>query len=175
MKVFINPGHAPGIDPGAIGTFGTQEANVAAIIGKAVKRYLEEAGQEVALLQDDSLEKVCEESNRFGADFFVSIHCNSFCSPTANGFEVWVNRSPSILAQKLAACIEHQVVCTFPDLFDRGIKQGGLYVTKYTDAPACLVECAFISNPTEEAWLSDPDWQDEMARAIARGITDAML
>lgn len=34
------------------------------------------------------------------------------------------------------------------------------------------MEMAFISNPEEATLLADPDWQDRMARAIARGITD---
>lgn len=35
-----------------------------------------------------------------------------------------------------------------------------------------LVETAFISNPDEEKRLRHPQYQDELARAIARGILD---
>ena len=42
----------------------------------------------------------------------------------------------------------------------------------HTDAPACLVEMAFISNDAEAALLVDAAWQDRYARAIARGVTD---
>jgi N-acetylmuramoyl-L-alanine amidase len=36
--------------------------------------------------------------------------------------------------------------------------------------PSILIETAFISNPREEFKLEDPDWQDNMAKAIADGI-----
>ena len=42
----------------------------------------------------------------------------------------------------------------------------------HTDAPACLVEMAFISNEEEAILLVDTAWQDRYARAIARGVTD---
>ena len=45
----------------------------------------------------------------------------------------------------------------------------------YTEAPACLVEMAFISNDEEAALLVDAKWQDRYARAIARGVTDYFL
>ena len=56
MKVFLNPGHCPGVDSGAVNqTTGSQEADVALSIGKLVKGYLEAAGCEVQLLQSDNL------------------------------------------------------------------------------------------------------------------------
>ena len=52
-------------------------------------------------------------------------------------------------------------------------KESRLYVLVHTDAPACLVEMAFISNDEEAAaLLSDAAWQERYARAINRGVTD---
>jgi N-acetylmuramoyl-L-alanine amidase len=36
--------------------------------------------------------------------------------------------------------------------------------------PAVLVETGYVSNSYEASRLSDPDYQNQMARAIARGI-----
>ena len=112
------------------------------------------------------------------ADTFVSIHCNSAVSEEANGFEVWT--SPGQTAgDDLATCIYQQIMDQFPDRLGRSDysdgdadKEARFYVLVHTDAPACLVEMAFISNDEEAALLADPDWQDTYARAIARGVTD---
>ena len=58
MKVFINPGHCPGVDSGAVNpNSGMQEADVALAIGQLVQKYLTDAGCEVQLLQShESLE-----------------------------------------------------------------------------------------------------------------------
>lgn len=56
MKVFINPGHMPGVDPGAVNpTSGLKECDVALAVGKLVEYYLKNAGCEVMRLQSDNL------------------------------------------------------------------------------------------------------------------------
>jgi len=50
------------------------------------------------------------------------------------------------------------------------VEQAGFAVLKAPDIPSILVETAFISNPEEEARLTDEDYQDKMAEAILRGI-----
>jgi N-acetylmuramoyl-L-alanine amidase len=50
------------------------------------------------------------------------------------------------------------------------VEQAGFAVLKAPDIPSVLVETAFISNPEEEARLRDETYQDEMARAMLRGI-----
>ncbi|HEX5393678.1 MAG TPA: N-acetylmuramoyl-L-alanine amidase [Rhodocyclaceae bacterium] len=50
------------------------------------------------------------------------------------------------------------------------VEQAAFAVLKAPDIPSILVETAFISNPEEEARLTDEDYQDRMAEAILRGI-----
>jgi N-acetylmuramoyl-L-alanine amidase len=50
------------------------------------------------------------------------------------------------------------------------VEQAAFAVLKAPDIPSILVETAFISNPDEEAKLTDEDYQDRMAEAILRGI-----
>ncbi len=56
------------------------------------------------------------------------------------------------------------------DLHKGEVEQAGFAVLKAPDIPSILVETAFISNPEEEARLTDDDYQDKMAEAILRGI-----
>lgn len=172
MKVFINPGHAPkgNPDPGACGPTGLRESDVAAAVGQKVAAYLVAAGCDVKTLQHDDLAAITGTSNEWGADLFVSIHCNSCDNETAEGAETFSDYN-SDAGAKLAKYIQEQIV-GLPGVVDRGCKTAGFYVVKYTDAPAVLVETEFISNPSREKEMATAAWQDRIAAAIARGVTD---
>ena len=175
MRVFVNPGHCPGIDPGAVNnTLGITEANIVRDIGSRVTDYLDKAGCEVKLLQSDNLyydgigECVVETANNWNADVFVSLHCNAF-NGTAKGTETCVY-SLTGEAAKLGQCIQNQIVNNLGTV-DRGLKERpGLIVLKHTNMPAVLVELAFIDNADDAGILMH--CKDAIARAIARGVTD---
>ncbi|RYZ00421.1 MAG: N-acetylmuramoyl-L-alanine amidase [Comamonadaceae bacterium] len=50
------------------------------------------------------------------------------------------------------------------------VEQAGFAVLKAPDIPSVLVETAFISNPEEEGRLRSPEYQEELAAALMRGI-----
>jgi N-acetylmuramoyl-L-alanine amidase len=52
------------------------------------------------------------------------------------------------------------------------VQQAGFVVLKSPDIPSMLVETAFISNPVEEARLSDPRHQERLAEAVLTGVRD---
>lgn len=176
MKVFLNPGHAPGgyPDPGAVSNeTGLRECDVVLAVGKATECYLNGAGVQTGLLQSDSLTEICEAANASDADIFVSLHCNAAVAEEANGTETWACAG-SYHGKLLANCIQAQVVDALGTT-DRGVKiatpgVNGLYVLTSTNMPAVLVELAFITNRRDERVLAKS--QDELARAVARGITD---
>ena len=187
VKLVIDPGHAGrNVDPGAVNAAtGLQEADVALFVSKLVESQLLAAGHEVKLTRTDWEQAETDDlsvrtslSNDWGAELFVSIHCNSAVSPAANGYEVWTSPGDT-QGDVLATCIYKQIAAEFPDRAGRTDysdgdpdKESRFYVLVHTDAPACLVEMAFISNDEEEALLSDSAWQDRYATAIARGVTD---
>ena len=73
-------------------------------------------------------------------------------------------------ADTLAGCILRQITGNLGTV-DRGVKaRPGLIVLNSTHMPAVLVEMGFITNDADCRMLIDQ--QDELARAIARGITD---
>lgn len=165
MKVCINGGHFPGRDPGALGSR-VKEADVCMRLMQRVTGYLEKAGCEVIAVQTDDLGEICNVSNRWGADLFVSIHCNACPKHNARGTETFAF---SCAGDALAHYIQSQIVSSIGTV-DRGVKEAGFYVLKHTKCPAVLVECAFIDNVHDEALLIERE--DDFARAIARGVTD---
>ena len=167
MKICINSGHKLGIDPGAIGQRGTQEAYITKTIGDMVKKYLEREGYEVISVSDKSLTKVCKTSNENNCDYFISIHCNSAVNKEARGTETFYWKTCE-KGKKLAKSINDEIVNTFGTR-DRGIKENTtFYVIKHTKCPAVLVECEFISNLDGEKLLNEKS--NIFAEAITRGI-----
>ncbi|MDY5481438.1 MAG: N-acetylmuramoyl-L-alanine amidase [Veillonella caviae] len=167
MRVFINPGHDIDLESGAVNpNYGTRECDVARNAGKMLARYLQTAGCEVRTLQSDDLGLVCETSNEWGADIFVSLHCNAF-NTVARGTETLYK---SYNGQQLAQLIQDQIINSI-NTVDRGIKKrDDLWVLNGTDAVAVLVEMAFIDNDEDLEILNND--LDTIVRAIARGITD---
>jgi N-acetylmuramoyl-L-alanine amidase len=187
VKVVIDPGHAGwNVDPGAVNSAtGLQEADIALIVSRRVESLLLAAGHEVKLTRTDWEQPETDDmsartslSNDWGAELFISIHCNSAVSPNAAGYEVWTSPG-NTQGDVLATSIFKQIAAEFPDRSGRTDlsdgdpdKESRFYVLVHTEAPACLVEMAFISNDGEAALLSDAAWQERYARAIARGVTD---
>ena len=167
MKVLINPGHDVDLDSGAVNPIhGTRECDIARNAGKLLARYLDTAGCEVRVVQSDDLGYVCEQSNEWGADVFVSLHCNAF-NTVARGTETLYK---SFNGQQLANCIQSQIIRSI-NTVDRGVKKrDDLWVLNGTDAVAVLVEMAFIDNEYDHSLLMNE--LDTIVRAIARGITD---
>jgi len=175
MRVFLNPGHDPSCDPGAVNKYsGLRECDVATKVTDLVEQYLVAAGVEVVgNYRNDSLGQVCQESNASNADVFISIHCNAAANEQANGTETWYH-AHSISGRVLADCIQNRIVGSI-ETTDRGIKGAtpgvnGLYVLNNTNAVAVLVELAFISNSDDAILLTEN--ADDFARAIACGVTD---
>ena len=170
MKICINAGHCIGFDSGAVGNF-LQEANVTKEIATIIYDDLKAVGYEVLFVQENELYDIVDISNRWGADLFVSIHCNASTNKSAKGTETFAY-SPNSNGDKLAQCIQSQIINSLSTV-DRGVKYAGYYVLKYTNCPAVLVETAFISNVSDEVILNSRNF--DFAHAIARGVTDYKL
>nr|DAX70663.1 MAG TPA: Cell wall hydrolase autolysin [Caudoviricetes sp.] len=167
MKVCINPGHDVNLDSGAVNPrTGRRECDVALEAGELLQTYLNQAGCQTVLVQDDDLGYVCHVSDDFNADIFVSLHCNAF-NTQARGTETLYK---SFNGQRLANDIQSQIIRSI-NTVDRGVKKrDDLWVLNGTNAVAVLVEMAFIDNDDDLEMLNND--LDTIVRAIARGITD---
>lgn len=166
-------GHG-GADPGAVGGTGVQEKVVTLKVVHTVGKILGEAGCNVVYTRPGDVSVELHErantANKHNADVFVSVHCNAANNPAAHGLEAFYfwqagggKRLADGILDKLAA---------ETGLGNRGTKEAGFAVLRLTDMPAALIECGFITNPTEEALLESGSFQEKCARAIAGGIAD---
>lgn len=174
VKVAINAGHGKknvGDDPGAIGQTGLHEAEVTKEIALLVEAKLKAKGYVTLFIQDGDLADVTNASNNWGANYFISIHCNSF-NAAATGVETFAF-APGGIGEKIAKAVQAQLVKA-TKLANRGVKFAGYYVLKHTKCPAILTEIAFISNPAEEKLMRNSTWKCEVAEAIAQGFMEVI-
>ncbi|MFL0245395.1 cell wall-binding repeat-containing protein [Candidatus Clostridium stratigraminis] len=175
--VVIDAGHG-GQDSGAVGPTKILEKNVNLAVALKLGALLQAQGINVVYTRvDDNIPYITETdnlkirtdiANNANADFFISIHCNSADSSSANGSEAWYSAgkpSDSSLAKTL---LDNLVAAN--GLYERTVQGSNLYVVKNTKMPAVLMELAFINNPTEEKLLNSPDFQAKCAAGLANGI-----
>ena len=174
MKIVIDPGHSGPYEPGACAA-GLTEADLVLSIARRLRRRLLAAGHEVKLtrcgdIDDDGLSWRAELANDWGADLFLSIHANSAVSASAHGTEVY-HYPDSVPGERLARAIQSRIVSRL-HTSDRGVKTARYQVLWETDCTAILIETAFISNSSDRALLTGPVSQEEIAIAIAEGISE---
>ncbi len=167
MKIFLNAGHG-GSDCGAVSKNGLKEKDVCKKICDILAEILRKNGHFVIVYQElKSYFEITQQENKSGADLFISVHCNSFASQTVHGIET-LYYPTSTNGRRLADNVQKALV-KLTGLHNRGIKaRNDLHVLKRTKSPAILVECAFISNPSEEILLRDKP--KLFADGIAQGI-----
>lgn len=177
MKIMLDPGHnASGADTGACGN-GLREQDISFGIAEALKPLLESAGHSVRLTRptrdtnlgktvNESLSRRAQTANAWGAELFISIHCNAGAA-AAHGTEVYAYQSGT-KAAAYAQRVQKAIVGRLQTA-DRGVKYNGYYVLKHTSCPAILVETAFISNAADSVLLRER--QAEFAAAICEGVT----
>jgi N-acetylmuramoyl-L-alanine amidase len=174
MEICIDPGHG-GADPGAIGLqpVRLQEKDFTLSQALLLKEELERLGHTVIMTRHQdrtlSLGARAAFANQFNADRFISIHANAAGTTTAEGMEVF-HFPDSASGRPLAQSLFSEMMAAFPGHRNRGVKEANFAALRLTAMPAVLVECEFITNPTQLSFLRDPANQRTMAQALARGV-----
>nr|WP_230197636.1 N-acetylmuramoyl-L-alanine amidase [Thermoanaerobacterium xylanolyticum] len=177
--VYIDPGHG-GSDPGAIGVGGIHEADINLAIGLKLKTLLDNGGYRTMISRttdtDVGLYDRPSQANNAGADVFVSIHSDSFESPSANGTTVLYypnGYNGDTRDEKTFAQIIHDDLMKQINTTDRGLSERpNLVVLNQTKMPAVLVETGFVTSPTDAQLLTDENFQWKVAQGIYNGIVD---
>lgn len=172
-RVYVGIGHG-GSDSGAVGN-GFKEKDLTLSIGKYCNERLKQYGIETKISRttdcDSSINSKVAASNAFKADVCMDIHINA---GGGDGSEVYYSHvSPN--GKKLAQSIVDATLAIRQNT--RGIKtriddDGTDYfgMIRMTDAPAVLVECAFIDNATDIQIINTEAKRKVFGYAIADGV-----
>ncbi|AFY55710.1 N-acetylmuramoyl-L-alanine amidase [Rivularia sp. PCC 7116] len=111
----------------------------------------------------NSLIQRARRANWLRVDYFVSIHFNAAGNRSAGGTEIFVYNYHSS-ARTLAQAVLDKIVAL--GFRNRKVKTANFAVLKYTNMPAILIECCFLTND-EDMKLFDAE---KMATAIVDGL-----
>lgn len=180
IKIFIDQGHNPQNPNAGAEANGLREQDINYEVGVRLAALLNGNPNFEARLSRNtpteqlgtdttsSLEARVLAANYWGADYFISIHCNASNITSASGSEAYVYRLDSvsaILAEYMLIGLNNAT-----GLANRGVMLNtGLFVLRHTYMPAVLLEIGYITNP-EDAFLMSTDPQ-----AFARGIYNGIL
>jgi N-acetylmuramoyl-L-alanine amidase len=169
--VVIDPGHG-GFDRGGIRGQRVPEKMVALDTALRLQKLLQRAGLRTVMTRSTdvfvplAVRSAIANSERDAV--FVSIHYNASPRSSAHGIETY---SENNRGAALAARIQRQLI-TRVSTENRGVRSAEYYVLRKCRLPAVLVECGFLTNPTEAQLALTPGYRQEVAEQIAAGIIE---
>lgn len=184
LKICLDPGHG-GKFNNAQGN-GLIEKSVVLEYAGLVRARLEYLGHEVLLTRDidmhldENLDRDllarAEIANNWGADVFISLHCNGFKDPSANGFEVWTSPGET-KSDHLAQEIIEEFAFEFPtvkirkDMSDGdGDKEAKFVVLTKTDMSAALIEIGFLTNVNDATRIKSVQGKQGFVNSVCNAV-----
>jgi N-acetylmuramoyl-L-alanine amidase len=179
----LDPGHGAkypdgsALNVGAVGPHGVQEQVVTLDVAEDLATLLRADGARVVLTRTHAhpyrigtvkrLENRSRAAlaNRLHATAFVAIHADSSLSSADRGTSVfWLRPNSVPLANAMRASLATL------GLGESQFRARDLAVTNEARVPAVLVELGFVSNPTQEALLASPAFQEREAHVLRDAI-----
>ena len=169
ITVVIDAGHG-GHDRGGIPGQSVAEKEMTLDVAQRLRNVLAASGYRVVMTRDSDvfvpLGTRVAIANSYGNAIFVCIHFNATKRAGASGIETYFYSRDSL---PLASAIHYFVTGGAPSA-NRGVRRRGYYVLRRTSVPAVLVECGFLTNPTEAAYAQSASYRQKLAEEIAAGV-----
>jgi N-acetylmuramoyl-L-alanine amidase len=169
ITVVIDAGHG-GHDRGGIPGQRVAEKDMTLDVAQRLSNVLSASGYRVVMTRSSDvfvpLGGRVAIANSYRNAVFVCIHFNATGRSGASGIETYFYSRDSL---PLASAIHHYVTGGAPSA-NRGVRRRGYYVLRKTSIPAVLVECGFLTNPTEAAYAQSASYRQKLAEEIAAGV-----
>src|SRR5436190_897640 len=167
--VVIDAGHG-GFDRGGIPRQLVPEKTMNLDVAQRLNAVLQSYGYRVVMTRDSDvfipLGMRVAIANSYRDAIFVCIHFNATSRRSASGIETYFYSSQSLA---LASAIHYYVAGGAPS-GNRGVRRRGFYVLRNTRIPSVLVECGFLTNPTEASYAQNSSYRQKLALEIAHGV-----
>jgi N-acetylmuramoyl-L-alanine amidase len=169
LTVVIDAGHG-GHDRGGIPGQRIAEKDMTLDVAQRLRNVLAASGYRVVMTRDSDvfvpLATRVAIANSYRNAIFVCIHFNATGRSGASGIETYFYSRDSL---PLASAIHYYVTGGAPSA-NRGVRRRGFYVLRKTTIPAVLVECGFLTNPTEAAYAQSVSYRQKLAEEVAAGV-----
>lgn len=180
--VVIDPGHG-GMDGGTTSVNGVLESSLNLEIALQLNDLMRLLGYDTVMTrsEDVSLEtegdtvraqKTSDLKNRVKLvnqqenAILLSIHQNHYTESKYSGPQIFYAANSE--SQALAEQMQTQLNATLAPQSNRACKKAdGVYLMEQINTPGILIECGFLSNPTEETKLQQPEYQKKLSSVIA--------
>jgi N-acetylmuramoyl-L-alanine amidase len=167
--VVIDAGHG-GYDRGGIPGQRVSEKDMTLDVARRLRSVLAASGYRVVMTRDSDvfvpLGVRTAIANSTRNAIFVSVHFNSAPRSSAGGIETYFYNRQSL---SLASAIHHYVAGGAPSE-NRGVRRRGYFVLRRTNMPSVLVECGFLTSPTEAGYIQNASYRQKLAEEIAAGV-----
>ena len=182
--IVLDAGHG-GFDPGKVGVNGALEKDINLSIVKKLQALLEEEGFTVHLTRDkdsllapvnsntkkkDDMIARIDMITRLNPFFTISIHQNSFTDESTSGPQTFFyqdSEESATMAQVIQDVLNTQLS---PAKKRAPQANANYYLLTRTPTPTVIVECGFLSNPSEAELLTQDEYQSRVAHSIFLGI-----
>src|SRR5438067_11593538 len=172
--VVIDAGHG-GFDRGGIPGQRVAEKTMTLDVAQRLEAVLTAYGYRVVMTRDRDvfvpLGTRVAIANSYRDAIFVCIHFNAAPRGSASGIETYFYSSQSL---PLASAMHYYVAGGAPSS-NRGVRRRGFFVLRRTTIPSVLVECGFLTNPTEAQYAQSVAYRQKLANEIARGVRERSL
>ena len=187
LKVVIDAGHG-GVDPGATMN-GIPEKNINLQIAKKIQELSPAYQVEVIMTREkdllagngENIQKAlkyrAELPGKVKADLFISIHTNStgknVLQETYSGFDIYLPDNSSKVygsSVKLGSIIAENIKPDYTIAPELKQGRGRILVLDNASVPSILIECGYMDNKADLAYLQDEKNQEKIARDILEGI-----
>jgi N-acetylmuramoyl-L-alanine amidase len=167
--VVIDAGHG-GHDRGGIPGQRIAEKDMNLDVAQRLRNVLTANGYHVVMTRDSDVfvplpTRVAIANSQRNA-VFVCVHFNSTQRSGAAGVETYFYSRDSLA---LASAVHYYVAGGAPSS-NRGVRRRGYYVLRKTNVPAVLVECGFLTNPTEASYAQTASYRQKLAEEIGAGV-----
>lgn len=182
FTIAIDAGHG-GRDGGCVGESGITESELNLMYARKLASLCEEFGMRVVMTRKDmnglydenasnkkrsEMEKRRQIINDSGADVMVSIHMNSFPLESSEGAHIFYAKG-SEQGFDLAKSVQTSVCANFENA-RKYVTVGDYYVLNFSEMPSILIECGFLSNPTEEKLLQSEEYCEKFCYSVLAGV-----
>ena len=188
ITVVIDAGHG-GIDPGAASNDGkVKEKDLALQISQKIQQLASSYNVNVVMTRtDDNLPGNTTDikdglrartalAQKINPDMYISIHVShSDKEGPYSGFEVWVSNKDNERSNKskqLGTALTQELSKLYTT--EKTLKQRttNIWVIEQTPCPAVLIECGYIDNEKDLAFISNSSNHETIAKKILEGIVN---
>ncbi len=127
------------------------------------------SGQTIAEKKVSDLKERVRVTNATENALLLSIHQNYFSDSRYSGAQVFYAGTAG--SEELARLLQSALVENLnPGSSRRSKKSDGVYLMEHIQCTGVLIECGFLSSPTEEALLRSPAYQKKLCCVIAAAV-----